>query len=194
METNEAFDALVQLEKMLSECYMEISQICNDESIFKELVALSKEEIDHMNLLRWGKDYLNEAQNTLILKFEKLPELSLVQDKIGKLINDIQEKKTSLMEAINEVTALERILGQLYLKRIAEVKNASLKKLFDSLSLSGNEHKKSLFRIMQHLNPSNLSAPPITGFPKSNFLENFNNKTFLGKKDVCPKCVRSPKN
>ena len=192
METNEAFDTLVQLEKMISECYMEISQICNDESISKELVELSKEEIDHMNLLKWGKDYFNEAQNIFIFKVEKPAELSLVQDKIGELINDIQEKKTSLIEAINDVIVLERILGQLYLKRIAEAKNASLKRLFDSLSLSGNEHKKSLFRIMHRLNASNLSVPSTTGSAKSNFLENFNSKTFFGNKNVCPKCVQAP--
>jgi rubrerythrin len=192
METNEAFDTFVQLEKMMSECYMEISKICNDESVSKELVELSKEEIDHMNLLKWGKDYLNESQNALVCKFERPAELSLVQDKIGTLINDIQEKKIGLMEAINDVTVLERIMGQLYLKRIAEVKNLSLKRLFDLLSLSGREHKRSLFRIMQGLNPSNSSAPFTTDSAKSNLLKNFNNTTFYGKKNVCPKCVQTP--
>jgi rubrerythrin len=187
MEANEAFDVFTQIEKMMSECYMEISKLCNDESISKELAELSREEIDHMNLLKWGKDYLDGAQNTVVCKFERPAELSLVQDKIGRLINDIQEKKTGLMEAINDVAVLERIIGQLYLRRIAEVKNISLKRLFDLLSLGGREHNKSLFRIMQGLNSSNSPAPSFTDSARSNFLEDFNNKTFIGKKNAYPK-------
>jgi rubrerythrin len=187
MEANEAFDVFTQIEKMMSECYMEISKLCNDESISKELAELSREEIDHMNLLKWGKDHLDGAQNTVVCIFERPAELSLVQDKIGRLINDIQEKKTGLMEAINDVAVLERIIGQLYLRRIAEVKNISLKRLFDLLSLGGREHNKSLFRIMQGLNSSNSPAPSTTDSARSNFLEDFNNKTLFGKKNAYPK-------
>jgi rubrerythrin len=192
MEANEAFDTFVQLEKMMSECYMEISKICNDESISKELVELSKEEIDHMNLLEWGKDCLDEAQNTFVCKFERPAELSLVQEKIGQLINDIQEKKTGLMEAINDIKVLERMIEQLYIRRIAEVTKPSLKRLFDLLSLSGREHIKSLFRIMQSLNPSNSSASSTTDSAKNSLLKNFCNDTFFGKKDVKSKCVQAP--
>ena len=56
METSEAFDTF----------YREISKICNYESISKELVELSKEELDHINLLKWGKDYLNKTENNFI--------------------------------------------------------------------------------------------------------------------------------
>ena len=189
MEADEAFDFFIQLEKMMSECYTEIYKICRDKSISSELEELSKEEIDHTNLLKWGKDYLDRAQNASGCNFERPAELRLVQEKIDQLINDIQGKKTGLLEAINDITVLERIMQQLYLRRIAEVKSSSLKRIFDTLSLSSREHIKSLFRIRQSLNSSNLSASSITDSARSNVLKNFSNDTFFGKKKVNPKCV-----
>jgi rubrerythrin len=192
MDTHEAFNIYVKLEEMMSECYAEINKICDDKSISKELIELSKEETDHVNLLKWGKDYLNELQNTSVCKFERPAELSLMQEKIGQLINNIQEKKTGLVEAINDVIVLERIMEQFYLRRIAEVNKPSLKKLFDLLSISGREHIKSLMRIMQSLNPSNLSTSSTKDSAKSNSLKNFCEDTFFGKKNVNPKCIQTP--
>jgi len=61
MNTHEIFDLAIQAEEKLSECYKEISQLCQDKSISEELMILSKEEIDHRNLLITGTNYLNEA-------------------------------------------------------------------------------------------------------------------------------------
>jgi rubrerythrin len=144
---------MVRLEKKMSECYKEISQICQDEDISKEFMTLSKEEIDHMNVLATGKNYLSHAPDIFKLKPGREVGLSPIQSKIDKLINDVHEKKIGLMEAINGAADLERILEQSHLDRIAEVKDASLKKLFESLSLGDKEHKKRLFRFMQRLYP-----------------------------------------
>jgi rubrerythrin len=154
MKINEAFDTMVQLEKDMSECYKEISRICYDEAVSKELMTLSKEEIDHMNLLATGKNYLNEAPDIFKLKSGRIAELSFMQNNMTKLINDIRDKRKSLIEAINDAAELERILEQFHVNRIAEVKDASLKKLFETLSLGDKEHKKRLFRVMKSLYPS----------------------------------------
>jgi rubrerythrin len=154
MEIIEAFDTMVQLEKNMSECYREISQVCHDEEISKELMTLSKEEIDHMNLLATGKNYLKEAPDIFSLKSGRIAELSFIQNNMIKLISDIRDKKKNLIEAINDAAELERILEQFHLNRIAEVKDASLKKLFETLSLGDKEHKKRLFRVMESLYPS----------------------------------------
>jgi rubrerythrin len=151
MEISEAFDTMVQLEKKMSECFKEISQICHDEEISKELMMLSRGEIDHMNLLAAGKNYLNEAPDLFGLKCERTSELSLMQNRIDTLINNIQSKKIGLIEAINDTVQIERQLEECHLSKIAEVKDASLKKLFDTLSLGDKEHKRRLFKVMQIL-------------------------------------------
>lgn len=155
MEINEVFDMMVQLEKKMSECYREISQVCHDEGISKELMTLSKEELDHMNLLATGKNYFREAPDLFSLKSERMTELALVHNRINKLVEDIHEEKTGLIEAINDAAVLERILEQFHLNRMAEVKDASLKKLFDTLSLGDKEHKKRLFRVLKSLYRTN---------------------------------------
>jgi rubrerythrin len=151
MEITEAFDTMVQLEALMSDCYLEISQICNDKSISKELVELSKEEIDHKNLLATGKNYLNEAPDVFSFDPDRASQLSLMQNRMARLIKDVHEKKIDLAEAINDAAVIERILERFHVHNIAEVKDMSLRRLFSTLSLGDKEHKKSLLRILKSL-------------------------------------------
>jgi rubrerythrin len=154
MEINDTFDTIVQLEKKMSECYGEMSQVCHNEETSKVLMKLSKEEIDHVNLLATGKNYLREVPDLFGLKCERTGELSLMQNRIATLIEKIHSNQVSLTEAINDVAEIERRLEQYHLNRIAEVKDASLKKLFDALSRGDKEHKERLFRLLESLHPS----------------------------------------
>lgn len=104
-----------------------------------------------MNLLAAGKNYLNEAPDLFGLKCERTSELSFMQNRIATLKEDIHSKKIGLIEAINDLAQIERQLEECHLSKIAEVKDASLKKLFDTLSLGDKEHKKRLFKVMQIL-------------------------------------------
>jgi rubrerythrin len=151
MNIQESIDLATQMERKMSECYEELSQFCDDESISKELMELSKEEIDHMNLLIAGKNYVSEAPKLFELKFDREVEMKEGLNRVMILIDKIKNKRVRFAEAINDTFELEKLFEQLHLKTIIEVNDASLKNLFKALSLGDKEHEKRLIEILKRL-------------------------------------------
>lgn len=148
MSIDELFDFAIQLEEKMSECYEEISQLCQVRSISKELIMLAKDEIGHMRLLIKGKNYLNEAPDVFSLKSDRIPELKMGLHRLIRLINDLHDKRIDLEEAINDAVELERLFEQFHLKTIAEVNDPNLKILFETLSSDDKVHKERLLGIL----------------------------------------------
>jgi len=151
MNIQESIDLAIKMEGKMSKCYEELSQFCSDESISKELMELAKEEIDHMNLLITGKNYVSEAPEIFELKSDREVEMKEGLNRVINLINKIKNKKVNLTEAINDTFELEKLFEQLHLKTIVEVKDSSLKNLFEALSQGDKEHKKRLIEILKRL-------------------------------------------
>jgi len=149
MAIEESFDLAIQLEEKMSECYKEISRLCQEESIANEFVRLSNDEIAHMNLLIMGKNYLKEAPDIFHLRRERIEELKIGLNKITGLIERVRDKKIALEEALNDAAELERLFEQFHLRTIAEVKDASLKKLFEALSVDDKTHRMRLINVMK---------------------------------------------
>lgn len=148
MSINELFNLAIQVEEKMSECYEKIGQLCHVRSISRELMMLSKDEIDHMRLLITGKNYLKEATDVFSLKSERIIELKIGLYRVIKLINDIHDKKINLEEAINDATELERFFEQFHLKAISEINDPSLKILFKTLMNGDKLHTERLSRIL----------------------------------------------
>jgi len=149
MAIEESFDLAIQLEEKMSECYKGISWLCQDESIAREFMRLSNDEIAHMNLLIMGKNYLKEAHDVFSLRRERIEELKIGLNKITGLIERVRDKKIALEEALNDAAELERLFEQFHLRAIAEVKDASLKKLFEALSVDDKTHRMRLINVMK---------------------------------------------
>lgn len=148
MSIHELFDLAIQAEERMSVCYKEMSQICQNESISKELMILSKDEIDHMNLLATGKNYLKEAPDIFGLKSERITELKIGLNKITRLIESVQKNRVNLEEALNDAVEIERLFEQFHLNKITEVKEPSLRSLFEALSAGDKDHKERLMKII----------------------------------------------
>jgi rubrerythrin len=149
MSISETFDLAIQMEEKMSECYKEIGKLCLDETISKELVRLSYDERAHADLLMTGKNYLTEAPDIFSLKSERIAEMKIGLDKIIRLIENVHGKNINFEEAINDAADLERLFEQFHLKTIAEVKDASLKKLFVALSTDDKAHTRRLINIIR---------------------------------------------
>jgi len=149
MNIHETIDLATQMEEKMSECYRELSQLCSDEPISNELKELSREEIDHMNLLITGKYYVSEAPDLFELNSDREFEMKKGLNRVITLIDRIKNKKVSLAEAINDTFELEKLFEQLHLNTILEVKDASLEKLFKALSRGDKEHKKRLIEVLK---------------------------------------------
>jgi len=149
MAIEESFDLAIQLEEKMSECYKGISWLCQDESIAREFMRLSNDEIAHMNLLIMGRNYLKGAPDIFHLRKERIGELKIGLNRITRLIEKVRDKKIALEEALNEVAELERLFEQFHLRTIAEVEDASLKKLFEALSTDDKTHRMRLISIIK---------------------------------------------
>jgi len=148
MGIEETFDLAIQLEEKMSECYKQIGKLCRDEAISKELVRLSYDERAHADLLITGKNYLKEVPDIFSLKSERMTEMKIALNKIIKLIDNVHNKNIDLEEALNDAAELERLFEQFHLKTIAEVREASLKKLFEALSTDDKVHAGRLIKII----------------------------------------------
>ena len=152
MSVSETFDIIIQLEAQMSECYKEISRLCQDESIAKQFIKLSNDETAHMNLLIMGRNYLKGAPDIFHLRQERIGELKIGLNKITRLIEKVRDKNISLEEALNDAVELERLFEQFHLKTVAEVEDTSLKKLFEALSTDDKTHRMRLISIMKRFN------------------------------------------
>jgi rubrerythrin len=148
MSIEDTFGLAIQLEAKMSECYKEINKLCQDETISKELVRLSYDERAHADLLITGKNYLKEVPDIFSLKSERMTELKTALNGIIKLIESVRDKNTTLRQAINEAAELENLFEQFHLRTIAEVRDASLKRLFEALSTDDKVHAKRLMKIV----------------------------------------------
>ncbi len=151
MAIEETFDLAIQLEEKMSECYKEISRVCQEESLARVFIRLSNDEIVHRNLLLMGKNYLKEAHDVFSLRRERIEELKIGLNKIIRLIERVHNKKIGLEEAVNDAAELERLFEQFHLRTVAEVEDASLKKLFDALSTDDKTHRMRLISAMKRL-------------------------------------------
>ena len=149
MGLSDTFDLAIQLEEKMSECYKDIGKLCQDEAISKELVRLSYDEIAHADLLRTGKNYLKEVPDIFSLRLERITELKTGLDRIIKLIDTVRSENIAFEEAINDAAELEKLFEQFHLRTIAEVKDASLRRLFEALSSEDKTHVKRLKNIMK---------------------------------------------
>jgi rubrerythrin len=154
MTIEDTFGLAIQLEAKMSECYKEIAQVCQDQSISKELTKLSNDEVAHMNLLIMGKNYLREAPDMFSLESERTTESKTALNGIIKLIESVRNKNTTLRQAINDAAELEKLFEQFHLRTIAEVKDASLKRLFEALSTDDTVHTERLIKIITSFSSS----------------------------------------
>lgn len=151
MSINENFDLAIQAEEKMSQCYKEMMKLSQDEAISEELAKLSREEIDHMNLLITGKNYLKEAPDIFNLTKDRITELKIVLKRAIRLIDNVQNRNTGLEEALNDIVDLERFFEQFHLKSIAEIEDSSLKNLFEALSIGDKAHRERLMKIITSL-------------------------------------------
>ena len=147
MNLKEVFDLAIQAEQNISVCYDEMNLAFQNESFSDEFTTLSKEEIDHRNLLMTGKNYLEEASDILSGKPKEIAKLRSGLTTVSKLIDRLRNRDIGLKEALNNLIELEKVFEKFHLIATVEVKDPSLKKLFEALSLGDKLHKARLVKI-----------------------------------------------
>lgn len=139
----------IDLENLIAEIYQLAAALAPDENIAGELTRLSGEERDHANLLRAGKNYHTRAPEAfgqpLITREELLSGLKAAQD----LLVRIENKTLLLPQILGELIELESRFEKIHLHTLVEIRDESLKKLFQRLAGGDREHINRLARLLE---------------------------------------------
>lgn len=143
-----ALDQAVHLELRVAECYKRLSALAESDSLRKELLDLAGEEVGHANLLRTGKNYLAKEPDLFCLEEKAEAGLGVCLGFVDELLNGLDRKALSLADGLRKARALEVHCEKAHLTNLVEIRDESLKKLFEALSKSDEEHVKRIDEIL----------------------------------------------
>lgn len=139
----------IDLENLVAEIYQQAAELAPSETISRELVRLAGEERDHANLLRAGRNYQARAPEAFgqarISKEELLEGIKAAQDLLAR----IENKKLLLPQILEELIRLEDSFEKIHLHTLVEIRDESLKKLFQRLAGEDREHLNRLARLLE---------------------------------------------
>ena len=147
MNITKTLSQAIELELRVSECYEKMSAMTLDENLKQELQKLAKEEVVHAHLLRSGKSYASDDPEFFHDEHVTDQEIGENLSLIENLIQNIDNKTITVREALNRICELESRFEKVHLDKIIEIKDPSLKKLFEALSAGDREHTQRLEKI-----------------------------------------------
>jgi len=148
MKIMAALDLAIQIEEKFYECYAEIRQNFPDKTMNEEIEKLAAEELGHKNLLKTGKNYLLRAPQAFPEEIDLELEMQTGRTELTALHKDLTDKTVDLKTALERIYKLEQNFEQVHLQTLIQVKDQSLKQLFEALSGGDKAHQERLGRMM----------------------------------------------
>jgi rubrerythrin len=147
MDIARFLDMGTDLENRISRIYEKISSLTNDESLSKRLISLSREELNHANILRTGKNYLSEMPDLFLGVQLGDEEIQEGLEDAGALLSEL-DIGLSFPEGLKRILQLEKRFEQIHLGISVEIGEPSLKKLFQALTKGDQNHVRILSEII----------------------------------------------
>ena len=151
MSVIRALSLAIDLELKVAEAYEKLSRMAVDETVKKDLTTLSQEERVHANLLRTGKHFA--SSDPLLFADEKISEKD-IEDHLGLIENFLKyvdDKTLDLEDALRRMHDMEIWFETVHIRTLLEVKDPSLRKLFEALSAGDHEHTRRLEKLIRAL-------------------------------------------
>ena len=126
----------IQLEERIQSCYGLLSKVAQD-GIADELRQLAREEKSHVNVLRTGKNFVIRAPDVFGQEMVSDTEIRLGIKAAADLEEGLKAQKMEYPQALKRVYDLEKKYERIHLNTAVEVKDYTLKKLFEALAASG---------------------------------------------------------
>jgi rubrerythrin len=136
-----------ELEMRVSKVYEKLSGLAGDESLSKRLISLSREEINHANILRTGKNYLGEMPDLFVGVRLKDEEMQKGLKDAGALLAEF-DTGLSFREGLNRILQLETEFERIHLGASVEVREPSLISLFQALTKGDQNHIRILLETI----------------------------------------------
>ncbi len=141
----------IELESLINQIYLMVSDLSPEEKISRELARLAGEEQQHVNLLRTGRNYLTKAPEVFGQPAISDEEVLLGLKKAQELLAKIENRKLLLLQMLEELRELERDFEKIHLNTLIEVQDKSLKKLFRVLAGDDGKHIERLSELLESL-------------------------------------------
>jgi hypothetical protein len=143
-------DEAIELEERIQSCYGLLSKATQDGSA-EELRQLAREEKSHVNVLRTGKSFIVRAPDAFGQESVSDAELRLGIKVATDLEEGLKAQKIKFSQALKRLYYLEKKYERIHMNAAAELKDYSLKKLFEALARADAEHRQRLERLISQL-------------------------------------------
>jgi len=150
MEIMAYLDKAMQVEDHLAECYKALAAWC-DQKIAAQLNRLSREEINHRNILNMGKTFITNAPDLFGGVVMSEAELDRGLQDIDPLLNSLRAKQLNQRDALAQLIELERRLEKVHMRVSIDIKEPSLQDLFHKLSAGDQNHVAVLDNMINDL-------------------------------------------
>jgi len=140
----------IELEERIQSCYGLLSKVAQD-GIADELRQLAREEKSHVNVLRTGKNFVIRAPDVFGQEMVSDTEIRLGIKAAADLEEGLKAQKMEYPQALKRVYDLEKKYEWIHLNTAVEVKDYTLKKLFEALARADAEHRQRLERLIARL-------------------------------------------
>jgi rubrerythrin len=150
MNLTVTLDEAIALEEKFSSCYELLTRAAGDGQS-TELKILAREEKNHASVLKTGKNFVIRAPDLFGLEKISDIEIRLGIKTAENLREDLIAGKADFRQGLKRLYNLERKFERIHLTTAAEIKDFSLKKLFEALARADAEHRQRLERLMARL-------------------------------------------
>jgi rubrerythrin len=142
-------DLAIELEKKIGDCYDRMSGMATDEVLRKELLTLAREEVDHANLLRTGKNFAVKNPEFFSPGDMDHALLESCLRVIGELVNGLGEGTVTLHGALSRIVALEYFCEKAHVSTLVHIEEPSLKQLFSGLARDDAAHAERVWQLLR---------------------------------------------
>ena len=141
----------IDLETLIAEIYRLAAKLAPDENMARELTLLAGEELDHASLLRTARNYQLRAPEAFGEASHSKEELLRGLKSAQELLAKIEGKKLLLPQILEKLIELESQFEKVHLETLVEIRDESLKKLFERLAGEDRKHLNRLSRLLESL-------------------------------------------
>jgi rubrerythrin len=147
MNLNEFINLGIKLEETISTCYECLEGLSSDQTVSWRLNKMAQEEKNHADILRSGKKYIKLIPDAFGVPLMTVGEIKTGLRKAQGLLRTIRQT-SNLEDGLKTLLELERQFEKVHLDTSIEIRDPSLKKLFQDLSQADKTHTQSLEEII----------------------------------------------
>ncbi len=150
MEIEKFLDLGADLETKISDLYLKIATLTQDESTAKRLNDISRQKIDHASALKMSKDSPRETPNISL-------EVGIHEEGLKEVFYECRALKDRFKQNYDFLPSLIWLLGienrfkRIYVEASTFISDPQLMKLFHTLAESGQAHVDTLYEIISVL-------------------------------------------